>query len=101
MSFLAEEPGTVSMFMFAENWNHILVWRKDTVSNLALVGYNKLILYAAVGAQGRTHDARMLKNIQLYLKTLEGGPIQKLNICLGAGTVPMVTFGDSAFPQHL
>ena len=76
MSFLAEEPRTVSMFTFAENWNHILVWRKDTVSNLALVGYNKLILYAAVGAQGSTHDARMLKNTQLYLKPLEGVPYE-------------------------
>ena len=33
---------------------------------LALVGNNKRILYAAVGAPGTTHDARMLKRTQLY-----------------------------------
>ena len=43
----------------------------------------------------------MLKNTQLYQKILEGDAIPKLNICLeGAGTVPMVTIGDSAFPRH-
>ena len=43
----------------------------------------------------------MLKNTQLYQKILEGDAILKLNICLeGAGTVPMVTIGDSAFSQH-
>ena len=43
----------------------------------------------------------MLKNTQLYQKILEGNAIPKLNICLeGAGTVPMVTIGDSGFPRH-
>ena len=43
----------------------------------------------------------MLKNTQLYQKILESNAIPKLNICLeGAGTVSMVTVGDSAFPQH-
>ena len=50
------------------------------MSNLALVGYNKRILYAAVGAPGSTHDARMLKNTQLYQKILECNAIPKLNI---------------------
>ena len=46
--------------------------------------------------------AKMLKNTQSYQKILEGDAIPKLNICLvGAGTVPMVTIGDSAFPRHL
>ena len=66
-----------------------------------MVGYDKRILYAAVGAPGSTHGARMLRNTQLYQKILEGDAIPKLNVCLeGAGTVPMVTIGDSAFPQH-
>ena len=73
--------------------------KRYTVSNLALVWYNKRILYAAVGVPRNTHDARMLKNTQLYQKRLEGDAIPKLNICLaGAGTTPMVTVGDSAFP---
>ena len=43
----------------------------------------------------------MLKNTQLYQKILDGHVIPKLNICLeGAGTVLMVTIGDSAFPRH-
>ena len=75
--------------------------KRYTVSNLALVGYNKRILYAAVGAVGSTHDARMLKNTQLYQKILDGHVIPKLNICLeGAGTVLMVPIGDSPFPRH-
>ena len=75
--------------------------KRYTVSNLALVGFNKRILYAAVGAVGSTLDARMLKNTQLYQKILEGHVIPKLNICLeGAGTVLMVTIGGSAFPRH-
>ena len=61
--------------------------KRYTVSNLALVWYNKRILYAAVSAPRNTHDARMLKNTQLYQKILEGDAIPKLNICLaGAGT---------------
>ena len=72
--------------------------KKYTVSNLALIGYNKRILYAAVGALGSTRDARILKNIQLYQQILEGDAIPKLNICLeGAGTVPMVTIGILRF----
>ena len=75
--------------------------KKYTVSNLALIGYNKRILYAAVGALGSIRDARILKNTQLYQQILEGDAIPKLNICLeGAGTVPMVTIGDCAFPRH-
>ena len=70
--------------------------KRHTVPKLALVGYNKPRLYAAVGAPRSTHDARMLQNRQLYQKLLKGDAIPKLNICLeGAGTVPVVTIGDS------
>ena len=73
--------------------------KRYTVSNVALIGYNKRILYAAVGAPGSIHDARMLKTTQSYQKILDSDAIAKLNICLdGAGIVPMVTIGDSAFP---
>ena len=56
--------------------------KRYTVSNLALVGYKKRILHAAVGAPESTPDSRMLKNTQLYQKILEGDAIPKLNICL-------------------
>ena len=49
--------------------------KRYTVSNLALVGYNKQIFYVAVDAPGSTHDARMLKNTQLYQKILESDAI--------------------------
>ena len=31
------------------------------MTNLGLIGYNKRFFYAAVGAPGITHDARLLK----------------------------------------
>ena len=39
---------------------HFSFKKRYTVSNLGLVGYNKRILYAVVGAPGSTYDARML-----------------------------------------
>ena len=59
-------------FLFVGAWDgfHVCVCSKlnsyfsfkkrYTVSNLALVGYNKRILYPVVGALGSTYDARML-----------------------------------------
>ena len=81
-------------FLFVGAWDgfHVCVCSKlnsyfsfkkrYTVSNLALVGYKKRILHAAVGAPESTPDSRMLKNTQLYQKILEGDAIPKLNICL-------------------
>ena len=48
-----------SYFIFIKRW---------TVSNLALVGYNKRMLNSAVGAPGSTHDARMLKKYTVMPK---------------------------------
>ena len=39
--------------------------KRNTMTNLALVEYNKGILYAAVGVPGSTHDGRMLKSTNL------------------------------------
>ena len=36
--------------------------KRYSMSNLALVSFNKKFLYCAVGAPGSTHDARMLHN---------------------------------------
>ena len=35
--------------------------KRYSMKNLGLIGYNKRLLYTAVGAPGRTHDARLLK----------------------------------------
>ena len=40
------------------------------MNNLALTSYNKRFLYAAVGAPGSTHDARMLKESSFLTKFL-------------------------------
>ena len=70
------------------------------MSNLALVGFNKR-LYAAVGAPDSTHDARMLRNTEIYQQILNGDIIPNITIHLdGAGEIPLVTVGDSAFPRH-
>ena len=75
--------------------------KRYTMSNLALVGFNKRILYAAVGAPGSTHDARMLRNTEIYQQILNGDIIPNITIQLdGAGEIPLVTVGDSAFPRH-
>ena len=70
------------------------------MSNLALTSYNKRFLYAAVGAPGSTHDARMLKESSFFDEVLSGRalPDQKINLG-GFGDIPLVTIGDSAFPR--
>ena len=37
------------------------------MTNLGLTGYNNRFLYAAVGAPGNTHDARLLKESYIYI----------------------------------
>ena len=75
--------------------------KRYSMSNLALVGCNKRILYAAVGAPGSTHDARMLKRTPLYHQILQGNILPDVNINLdGAGQIPLVTIRDTVFPRH-
>ena len=70
------------------------------MTNLDLVGYNKRFLYAAVGAPGSPHDARLLKGSSIFNKILKGDVLPDRVISLGDfGYVPLVTVGDSAFPQ--
>lgn len=40
--------------------------KRYTMSSLSLVDYYKQFLYAAVGAPGSSHYARMLKNTRIY-----------------------------------
>ena len=46
--------------------------KRYSMSNLALVGYNKRILSCSVGAPGSTHDARLLRNTKIYQDILAG-----------------------------
>ena len=73
--------------------------KKYTVNNLALTSYSKKFLYAAVGAPGSTHDARMLKESSFFDEVLSGRALTDPKINLGDfGDIPLVTTGDSAFP---
>ena len=70
------------------------------MTNLDLIGYNKRFLYAAVGAPGSTHDARLLKEPSIYSDIINGNVIPDRVVQLGDfGEIPLVTIGDSAFPQ--
>ena len=70
------------------------------MNNLALPSYNKRLLYAAVGALGSTHDARMLKESSFFDEVLSGRelPDRKINLD-DFGDIPLVTIRDSAFPR--
>ena len=68
---------------------------------MGLASYNKRFLYAAVGAPGSKHDSRLLKNTRLYQQLSEGEIFPNKCLHLGySGEIPLVTIGDSAFPQH-
>ena len=70
------------------------------MTNLGLISYNKRFLYAAVGAPGSTHDARLLRHTSLYKEVISGGAIPYRQRVLGDfDTVPLVTIGDNAFPK--
>ena len=75
--------------------------KRYTMSSLGLIGYNKSFHYAAVGAPGSTHDARMLKSTRLYQSILDGKVLPEKTMYLeDSGNIPLVTVGDSAFPRH-
>lgn len=42
------------------------------MNNLGLVSCNKRFLYAAIGAPGSTHDARLLKSVSIYSDIING-----------------------------
>ena len=64
--------------------NYFSFKKRCSMMNLGLIGYNKRFLYAAVGAPGSTHDARLLKESSIYVFLLFG--------CQGTGSVsPFIT----------
>ena len=80
--------------------NYFSFKKRYSMTNLGLIGYNKRFLYAAVGAPGSTHDARLLKESSIYSDFISGNVIPDCVVQLGDfGEIPLVTIGDSAFPQ--
>ena len=70
------------------------------MNNLALTSYNKRFLYAAIGAPGSTHDAKMLKESSYFDEVLRGRALPDRKINLGDfGDIPLVTIEDIAFPR--
>ena len=80
--------------------NHYSFKKKYTVNNMGFIGHNKRFLAATIGAPGNTHDARLLRHTKAFTDIIEGHAIPDRQINLGEhGTIPLVTVGDSAFPQ--
>ena len=70
------------------------------MTNLGLISYNKRFLYAAVGALGSTHNARLFRHTSLCKAIISGRAIPDCQLVLGDfGTVPFVTIGDNVFPK--
>ena len=74
--------------------------KMTNMTNLGLIGYNKRFLDAAVSALGSSHDARLLKESSKYSDIVNGNVTPDRVVQLGDfGKIPLVTTGDSAFPQ--
>ena len=67
--------------------------KRYTISNMGLIGHNKLFLAATVNAPGSTHDARLLQSSKVL-------PNKSINLGDKFGEIPLVTVGDSAFPRY-
>ena len=53
-----------------------------------------------MGAPGSTHDSRLLKQPSIYFDIINGNVIPNRVVQLGDfGEIPLVTIGDSVFPQ--
>ena len=101
MDFRASGHGTASTSVSTHLKQYFSFKKRYTVTNMALISYNKRFLYAAVGAPGSTHDSRLLRNCSLYKKIIAGDAIPQKSVNLGNyGEIPYVTIGDSAFPKH-
>ena len=81
--------------------NHSSFKHKYTLSNMGLVGHNKRFLNLTCNAPGSTHDSRLLRVSKLFADIQDGGGLPQMYVDLGDGfgEIPLVTVGDSAFPQ--
>ena len=67
---------------------------------MGLIAHNKRFFYAAVGAPGSTHDARLLRHTLLFKDIVTGDAIPDQQLELGDfSTIPLVTLGYRAFPK--
>ena len=79
--------------------NHFSFKKRYSMTNLDLIGYNKRFLYAAMDAPGSTH-VRLLKESSINSDIINGNVIPDRVVQLGDfGEIPLVTIGESAFPQ--
>ena len=81
--------------------NHYSFKHKYTITNMGLVGCNKRFLNLTCNAPGSTHDSRLLRRSKVFKDILSGKglPNAFLNLGDGLGEIPLVTVGDTAFPQ--
>lgn len=74
--------------------------KRYSVTNMALIGYNKRFMFAAVGAPGSTHDSRLLRSCNIYSEIEKGHIFPNRSVNLHPyGEIPFATVGDSAFPN--
>ena len=81
--------------------NYYSFKNRYTVTNMGLIGHNKRFLALTTGAPGSTHDARLLRYSNVYRDIIngEGIPDKAIDLGVGAGEIPLITIGDSAFPR--
>ena len=71
------------------------------MTNLGMVGFSKSFLFAAVRTPGSTHNTRLLKESSPYTAILDREVMpDKVILPSYIGEIPLVTTGDSAFPQY-
>ena len=81
--------------------NHYSFKHEYTISNMGLVDHNKRFLHLTCNALSSTHDARLLRRTKLYqdIQSGQGLPNNFVDLGDGFGEIPLVTIGDTAFPQ--
>ena len=68
---------------------------------MGLVGYNRRLLNLTVWVPGNTHDARFLRNTDLFKQILNGQsfPDKTVDLRDEYRKIPLAIVGDSAFPR--
>ena len=66
--------------------------KRYSVSSMGLIGSNKRLLWAAVGAPGSTHDSRLLKSCDSYTEIQPGHVFPNTTLILDEhGEIPVTT----------
>ena len=74
--------------------------KRYPISNIDLIGYNKQFLTTTVNDPGSTHNAHLLKRIEVFQGISNGNILPNKSINLGEkfGEIPLVTVSD--FPRY-